>query len=104
MWHRHRRGWGVAMEFPETICGYPRNRVRDLFKAFVERETPMAFVDGAFNSDPKRLTVDEVCVALGVSALEAAKVVACLTADGWLETDRATPTHKAMALTHHIDR
>lgn len=92
------------MQLPDDICGHAPLAIRDAFKAFRDLPTNYVSVDGFPQVELKRMTPDFLVEQLAIGRVEAANLIACLTSEGWLETDRPVPTTKGMSLAQHIVR
>jgi hypothetical protein len=95
---------GALMKLPNSICGHPGLKVRDLFKAFIDLEPSREWHDGKLTSEPKRLTSEFIATGLQISIDSAKQVALCLVVDGWLEPSRPVPTHKGMSLAQYVAR
>lgn len=92
------------MQLLDDIGGHAPLAIRDAFKAFVDLPTQYVLVDDFPQIELKRMTPDFLAKQLSINNVEAANLIACLTSEGWLETDRAVPSTKGMSLAQHIIR
>lgn len=95
---------GDGMELPETIAGLDPRDVREMFRALMAAETKCEWKDGMPSIDARRVTSALIEAALKVPAAEAKRIQAELVTEGWIESEKFTPTRKGMALSQHDDR
>lgn len=92
------------MELPEKIAGLDVSRVKEMFKNFNVQETEIDWNDGAPVVKVRQMTRDFIVGQLEIASGEAQRIQAALVAEGWIESDKLTPTRKGMALSQHVDR